>query len=166
MRTARTLTACLGVLLLVTLTVSSARANSFHANDMLVKVKSNEGHDFDLSDGGKATAFSFFAELFEDNNGLHLGLLKDDNGLHLGQLKDNGTDFEFENNNGKHVGFTMASTRAGNKFGLFQGPQSPQTSAGTIPNPEPAAVFLLGTGLAAAGAFARKRFRKAKRDTE
>lgn len=167
MRSARTLTACLVVLLLVTLTVSSGRANSFHANDMVVKVKSTEGHNLNLSDEGKAGTFSFFAELFEDNNGLHLGLLKNDNGLHLGQLKDNATDFEFENNNGKHLGFSMASTRSGNKFGLFQGPQSPQTSAGgTIPNPEPAAVFLLGTGLAAVGAFARSRFRKAKRDTE
>jgi len=129
---------------------------------MVVKLKNNEGHNLNLPDEGKA-GISFFAELFENNNGLHLGLLKNDNGLHLGLLKNNAKDFEFENNNGKHLGFSMASTTPGNKFGLFQGPQSPQTSVGgTIPNPEPAAVFLLGTGLAAAGAFARKRFRKTR----
>lgn len=159
MRRARTLAACLGVLLLLTFTVSSARADSFHAEDMVVKL--NEGHNSNVSDQGKAETFSFFAELFEDNNGLHLGLLKDDNGLHLGLLKNNSSGVEFENNSGKRLGFSVASTNPGNKFGLFQGPQSPGTSAGgTIPNPEPAAVFLLGTGLAAAGAFARRRFRK------
>jgi hypothetical protein len=65
----------------------------------------------------------------------------------------------FETNNGKHLGFSVASTHRGQKFGLFK---SPQSSGGgdTIPNPEPAAVFLLGTGLAAVGAYARRRFRK------
>jgi len=160
MLSARTLTACFGVLLLLTFAVSSARADSFHADDMVAKLKSHEGHTLNVSDGGKAGTFSFFAELFEDNNGLHLGLLKNDNGLHLGQLKNNANDLEFENNNGKHLGFSLTSTNPGNRFGLFRGGQ-PQTSAGgTIPNPEPAAVFLLGTGLAAVGAFARKRFRK------
>jgi hypothetical protein len=163
MRRTRTLAACLGVLLLLTLTVSSVRADSFHADDMIMKVKNNEGPNLSFSDEGRAGTIPFFAELFENNNGLHLGLLKNDNGLHLGLLKNNAKDFEFENNNGKHLGFSMASTNPGNKFGLFQGPQSPQASAGgTIPNPEPAAVLLLGTGLAAAGAFARKRFRKTR----
>jgi hypothetical protein len=67
---------------------------------------------------------------------------------------------EFESNNGKHLGFSVASTNRGNKFGLFRSPQTSSSGGGAIPNPEPAAVFLLGTGLAAAGAFARKRFRK------
>ena len=65
---------------------------------------------------------------------------------------------DFDNNNGKHLGFSVASTNRGLRFGLSPRPQS--SGGGTTPNPEPAAVFLLGTGLAAVGAYARRRFRK------
>jgi hypothetical protein len=160
MRRARAFTAFLGALLLLAFTVSSARADSFRADDMVGKLKSNQGNSFNLPDDGRAGTISLFAEIFEGNNGLHLGQLKNNNGLHLGLLKNNEKDFEVETNNGKHLGFSMTSTNPGNRFGLFQGAQSPQTSAGTIPNPEPAAVFLFGTGLAAAAGLARKRFRK------
>lgn len=67
---------------------------------------------------------------------------------------------DFETNNGKHLGFSVASLNRGNKFGLFKGPQGSSGGGETIPNPEPAAVFLLGSGLAGLGAYARRRFRK------
>jgi len=160
MRKTGMLVACLGVLFLLTLTALPARADSFRANDLVARANFSEGHqNLDLSDASRAGTISFFAELFEDNNGLHLGLLKEDNGNHFGLFKNNGQEVEFENNNGKHVGFSMTSTNRGNKFGLFKGPATP-AGAGAIPNPEPTAVFLLGTGLVAVGAFARRRFRK------
>jgi hypothetical protein len=68
---------------------------------------------------------------------------------------------DFENNNGRHLGFSVASVNRGNKFGLFRGPGG--TVSSTTPNPEPAAVLLLGTGLAAVGAYARRRFKKPSR---
>jgi hypothetical protein len=130
MRKARTWAACLGVLFLLTLTISSVKADSLRADDMIAKIKNLEGHHLSLPDQSRAE--------------MALGIPN-----------------VFENNNGKHLGFSVASTNRGNKFGLFKSPQGPPTSAGgAIPNPEPAAIFLLGTGLAAAGAFARKRFRK------
>lgn len=158
MRTAKTLAACLGVLFVITLTSSTVQADALRGDDMIVKLKNDQGHHFDLLDEGRAGTISLFAEFFENNNGLHLGLLKNDNGNHFGLFKNNGTDVEFENN-GKHSGFSVASTNRGNRFGLFRGPQTGSGGA-TIPNPEPAAVFLLGTGLAAVGAYARRRFRK------
>jgi PEP-CTERM motif-containing protein len=70
-----------------------------------------------------------------------------------------GTDYlyagHFENNNGKHLGFSMTSVQRGPRFGIVK-PLSPDSAT---PNPEPTAMVLLGTGLAAVAALARKRSR-------
>ena len=58
----------------------------------------------------------------------------------------------FEDNNGKHLGFSMTSVNRGPKLGIVRPPVSTDVSQ----NPEPTAMVLLGTGLAAVGAFARK----------
>jgi PEP-CTERM motif len=61
----------------------------------------------------------------------------------------------FENNNGKHLGFSMSAVNRGPRLGIVR-PVSPSVSQ----NPEPTAMVLLGTGLAAVAAFARKKSRK------
>jgi PEP-CTERM motif len=61
----------------------------------------------------------------------------------------------FENNNGKHLGFSVTAVNRGPRLGIVQ-PQSPSVSQ----NPEPTAMVLLGTGLAAVAALARRRSRK------
>lgn len=62
----------------------------------------------------------------------------------------------FENNNGRHLGFSMTSVNRGPRLGIVR----PPTSGDVSQNPEPTAMVLLGTGLAAVGAFARKINRK------
>jgi PEP-CTERM motif-containing protein len=62
----------------------------------------------------------------------------------------------FENNNGKHLGFSMNAISHGPKLGIVKG-HSPATVS---QNPEPTAMVLLGTGLAAVGAVARRVNRK------
>jgi hypothetical protein len=118
--------------LVLTLTASSARADGINAGDKLVKLDNFDDHFISLPDQSRAGIVQAFDE-------------------------------QFEGNNGKHLGFSVASTNRGQHFGLFRSPQAPGSSGGAgasaIPNPEPAAVFLLGTGLAAVGAYARKRFR-------
>ena len=63
----------------------------------------------------------------------------------------------FENNNGKHLGFSITSVNRGPKLGIVR-PAAPSVSVSQ--NPEPATMVLLGTGLAAVGAFARKKSRR------
>ena len=62
----------------------------------------------------------------------------------------------FENNNGKHLGFSMAAVHQGPRTEIVKSP--PTTSV--TQNPEPTAMVLLGTGLAAAAAWARKLSRR------
>ena len=62
----------------------------------------------------------------------------------------------FENNNGKHRGFSVAMVHYGPTLGIVK-PSQPTVAS---QNPEPTAMVLLGTGLAAAAAFARKIGRK------
>ena len=63
----------------------------------------------------------------------------------------------FENNNGKHIGFSMTAVNRGPRLGIVK-PVSPSVSQ----NPEPTAMVLLGTGLAAVAALARKKGRRRK----
>jgi hypothetical protein len=126
---AKPLAACLGVVFLLTVTASSARADGMRAVEVLEKLDNFENHFLSLPDQSRAGIVHAFSE-------------------------------QFEGNNGKHLGFSVASTNRGQKFGLFKSPAVVGGSA--VPNPEPAAVFLLGTGLAAVGAYARRRFRKSR----
>ena len=61
----------------------------------------------------------------------------------------------FENNNGKHLGFSMAAAHRGPRLGIVR-PPAPDVSQ----NPEPTAMVLLGTGLAAIAGLARKKKNK------
>ena len=65
----------------------------------------------------------------------------------------------FANNNGKHLGFSVSAFHAGVRFGLANPPSS---TTSVTQNPEPTGMILLGTGLAAAAAFARRRSRRRK----
>ena len=60
----------------------------------------------------------------------------------------------FENNNGKHLGFSVIAHRTGPGLGSVK--SQPTVSQ----NPEPTAMVLLGTGLAAVAAIARKKNRR------
>ena len=61
----------------------------------------------------------------------------------------------FENNNGKHLGFSMSSVNSGPRLGIVK-PVAPSVSQ----NPEPTAMVLLGTGLAAIAGIARRKSRR------
>jgi len=120
----RVLTGIIGALFCLAI-VSSARADSLHADMSLEKLIFAERHNLTVFDEERAETGYLYAA-------------------------------HFENNNGKHLGFSVASTNRGPKLGIVR----PQTPAVASQNPEPTAMVLLGTGLAAVGAFARKKNRR------
>jgi hypothetical protein len=61
----------------------------------------------------------------------------------------------FEDNNGKHLGFSVTAIHRGPNLGIVR-PQSPSVSQ----NPEPATIILLGTSLLGLAPFVRKKFRR------
>jgi hypothetical protein len=65
----------------------------------------------------------------------------------------------FANNNGKHLGFSVAAFHTGMKFGLAN-PPTVTSGASVTQNPEPTGMLLLGTGLAGAAAYARRKRRR------
>ena len=157
MTRSRVLTGIVGAVFCLTL-VSSARADRAHGNLALEKLIFAERHnltDIDLL-SVLGTTYEYVGH-FENNNGKHLGFGKL-TGIDIQRVEDTGYLFagNLENNNGKHRGFSVAVVQ-GPRLGIVR-PTTPAVSV--TENPEPTAMVLLGTGLAAAAAFARKLNRK------
>jgi len=155
MTRSRVLTGIISAVFCLTL-VSTARADRAHGNLALEKLIFAERHnltDFDIQ--SVLDPDYEYVGHFEGNNGKHLGFGKLTN-IDIQRVADTAYLFaaNFENNNGKHVGFSTA-IHQGPRLGIVR-PSTPAVSE----NPEPTAMVLLGTGLAAAAALARKVNRK------
>ena len=161
----RVLTVAVSAFFLLTV-VSSVRADSVHSGKLdfgvlhtfeLPNMTKTEFRDFLVEQIDAADFGGFLAERFEGNNGLHLGLFKaDKNENHPVVTGSNAS----AGNNGKHIGFSVAVFNPGMRFGLVN-PRNPSSSV--TQNPEPTGMLLLGTGLAAAAGFARRRARRRKK---
>ena len=155
MTRSRVLTGIVGAVFCLTL-VSSARADRAHGNLALEKLIFAETHNLTNIDLQSILNANYeYVGHFENNNGKHLGFGRL-TGIDIQRVADTSYLFagQFENNNGKHRGFSVAVVQ-GPKLGIVR-PSTPSVSE----NPEPTAMVLLGTGLAAAAAFARKLNRK------
>ena len=157
MTRSRVLTGIIAAVVCLTL-VSSARADKVRGNLTLEKLIFAERHN--LTNFGIQSlvdpSYQYVGH-FEGNNGRHLGFARLAD-IDVQSVVNTGYLFaaaNLENNNGKHLGFSVA---------VFQGPKlgivRPPAAAAPSQNPEPTAMVLLGTGLAAAAAFARKLNRK------
>jgi PEP-CTERM motif len=155
MTRSRVLTGIISAVFCLTL-VSSARADRAHGNLALEKLIFAETHNLTNIDIQSLIDSSYeYVGHFENNNGKHLGFGKLTD-IDIQDVVDTSYLFapNFENNNGKQQGFSVAAVQQGPRLGIVK----PFTPAATAPsqNPEPTAMVLLGTGLAAAAAFARK----------
>ena len=158
MTRSRVLTGIISAVFCLTL-VSSARADRAHGNLALEKLIFAERHnlaDIDIQ-SILATGYEYVGH-FENNNGKHRGFSKLTN---IDVQRVLATSYlsaaPFEDS-GKHRGFSVAAVHQGPRLGIVR-PFTPSSDAPSQ-NPEPTAMVLLGTGLAAAAAFARKFNRK------
>ena len=95
---------------------------------------------------------ALLSDHFAGNNGKHLGFI---NKL----VMNEGEDLEIvKTDHGKHLGFSVASFHGGLRVGVTK-PRRP-IGADVSQNPEPTAILLMGTGLAAGAAFVRRKTRK------
>jgi PEP-CTERM motif len=161
MTRSRVLTGIIAAVFCLTL-VSSARADRTHGDLALEKLIFAERHDLTSIDIQSVLATNYeYVGHFEDNNGKHLGFGKLTN-IDVQRVVDTSYLFapQFEDNNGKHLGLSLSVINKGPLFGIVR-PFAPAAAAPSQ-NPEPTAMVLLGTGLAAAAAFARKFNRRRK----
>lgn len=150
----RLLSSLVSVVFLLTL-VSSVRADSIHQPPGLEKFNFGDVQTLGLPDIDRENVSDFLSEHFANNNGNHFGFV---NALDAIGTTTSGVS----GNSGRHLGFSVSAVHGGVKFGL----SNPRRPTATVnQNPEPTAMLLLGTGLAAVGAFAR-RARKRRRTEE
>lgn len=147
----RVLTSLVSVVFLLTL-VSSVRADKIHQPPGLEKFNFGDHQTLELPVVDRANPSDFLSEHFANNNGNHFGFV---NALDAIGTAAGGA----AGNNGKHLGFSVAAVHGGVRFGLAN-PRRPNATVNQ--NPEPTGILLLGTGLAAGAAFARRVHKRSR----
>src|SRR5262245_50233901 len=104
MRKAKTWVVFLGVTVVCTLAVGSARADAIHSNHLSKNFGNSEEHLLSLPDSSRAPIVQLFAEEFEGNNGRHLGFANRVIENSGGRLAEDFEDNDDPGNNGRHQG--------------------------------------------------------------
>lgn len=150
-KSSKSFTVALSVAFLITL-ASSVSADPVRQPPGQQKLNPLLVQTVEFSDFSSVDIRALLSDHFADNNGKHRGFINQ-------LVMTEGEDLEIvQTNNGRHLGFSVASFHGGLNPGATKSRRPIDVSV--TENPEPTAILLLGTGLAGGAAYVRRKTRK------
>ena len=158
----------IGLLFVLAVTVTSARADSVHSPRFFEDLERDGLNSFSHIDGGQLRHIGYLRSAHFDN-GRHLGFFKSESVSSVSNLNFVSESVSPVSNLNSISSVSTFSFSDANQSREFQGGVTVEKNsqlafasfsrqASVTPNPEPTTMLLLGSGLVALGGYARRKF--------